>query len=78
MNRLSRIEGHIRGIKKMVEGDRDCPQLLTQIAAVRAALDEVSRVLLEDHLETCLVDAVKAGDHEKSLSELKEALAEYF
>ena len=78
LNRLSRIDGHICGIKKMVEEDRDCAELLIQIAAVRAALNKVSQILLEDHLETCLVDAVKVGDHEKYFLELKEALSKYF
>ena len=62
----------------MVEEDRDCAELLIQIAAVRAALNKVSQILLEDHLETCLVDAVKVGDHEKYFLELKEALSKYF
>jgi DNA-binding FrmR family transcriptional regulator len=75
---LSRIDGHICGIKKMVEEGRDCAELLIQIAAVRAALNKVSQILLEDHLETCLVDAVKVGDHEKYFLELKEALSKYF
>lgn len=78
LDRLSRIDGHICGIRKMVEEDRDCSELLIQIAAVRAALNKVSKVLLEDHLETCLVDAEKAGEHEKYFSELKEALSKYF
>lgn len=78
LDRLSRIEGHVRGIKKMVEEDRGCPELLLQIAAVRAALDKVGQIVLEDHMETCLVEAVRAGETETYLSELKEALSKFF
>jgi CsoR family transcriptional regulator, copper-sensing transcriptional repressor len=53
-NRLSRIEGHIRSIKAMVEEGRDCPEILHQIAAVKSAIDQTGRVVLEDHLESCL------------------------
>lgn len=76
-DRLSRIEGHIGGIKKMVEEDRDCTELLLQISAVRAALDKVGKILLEDHLESCLVEAVKSGEYEERLRDLKDALAKY-
>lgn len=75
LDRLSKAEGHIRGIRKMVEEDRSCPDVLLQIAAVKAALDKVGRIVLEDHIETCLMDAVRDGDVEARLSELKEALA---
>ena len=76
-NRLTRAEGHIRGIIKMIDEDRSCPDLLLQIAAVRAALNKVGVIVLEDHLESCLTEAVKAGEIEPQLMELKEALAKY-
>jgi DNA-binding FrmR family transcriptional regulator len=76
-NRLSRIGGHINGIKKMVEENRECSEVLTQIAAVRAALDNVAKILLEDHLESCMVDAVKSGNYEQFFEDLKNALARY-
>jgi len=76
-NRLTRAEGHIRGIIKMIDDDRDCPDLLLQIAAVRAALNRVGAIVLEDHIESCLTEAVKAGEIEPHLMELKEALAKY-
>ena len=75
IDRLSRIEGHIRGIKKMVEDDRDCPDLLHQLAAVKAALNKTGELILEDHIESCLVDAVKAGTTEEYVKELKEAIS---
>ena len=75
LDRLSRIEGHIRGIKKMVEEDRDCPDLLHQIAAVKAALNKTGELILEDHIESCLVDAVNQGSTEKYVKELKDAIS---
>jgi len=78
VDRLSRIEGHVRGIRKMVEEDRACPDLLMQIAAVRSALDRVAQIVLEDHMETCMVEAVKSGETEAHLSVLKEALSKFF
>jgi len=77
LDRLSRIEGHIGGIKRMINDDRDCSELLLQITAVRAALDKVGKILLEDHLEFCIVDAIKSGEYQKHLQDLKEALSSY-
>ncbi len=74
VDRLSRIEGHIRGIKKMVEEDRDCPELLHQIAAVKAALNKTGELILEDHIESCLIDAVRQGSTEEYVKNLKEAI----
>ena len=54
INRLSRIEGHVRSIKTMVQDQRDCTELLVQIAAVRSAINKVGKIILEDHLESCL------------------------
>lgn len=75
IDRLSRIEGHIRGIKKMVEEDRDCPDLLHQMAAVKAALNKTGELILEDHIESCMVDAVKEGNTEAYVKDLKEAIS---
>ena len=76
-DRLSRIEGHIRGIKKMVEEDRGCADLLIQIAAVRSALDKVAQIVIEDHLDTCIAEAVKSGKADTYIAELKEALSKF-
>ena len=75
IDRLSRIEGHIRGIKKMVEEDRDCPDLLHQLAAVKAAINKTGELILEDHIESCLVDAVKEGSTEVYVKDLREAIS---
>jgi DNA-binding FrmR family transcriptional regulator len=74
LNRLSRIEGHIRGIKKMIEEDRDCPDILHQIAAVKSSINKVGELVLEDHIESCLIDAVKEGSIEQYMDELKQAI----
>ncbi len=74
INRLSRIEGHIRGIKTMVQSDRPCPDVLVQIAAVRGALDRVARMILDEHLTQCIARAAKEGNIESEIEELKAAL----
>jgi len=73
-NRLLRAEGHLRGIIKMIDEEKECPDILIQIAAVRAALEKAGAIILEDHLEHCLVEAVKSGNIEPQLDELKAAL----
>ena len=77
LDRLSRIEGHVHGLRKMVEEDKDCPQVLIQIAAIRAALNKVSCIVLEDHMETCMQEAVKSGESGQYIAELKDALSKY-
>lgn len=74
VNRLSRIEGHIRGIKSMVQDSSPCPDVLLQIAAVRGALDRVARMILDEHLTECIARAAKEGDIEVEIQELKAAL----
>ncbi|HEX2981600.1 MAG TPA: metal-sensing transcriptional repressor [Anaerolineaceae bacterium] len=77
INRLARIEGHVRAIKRMVEADTPCPDVLTQIAAVRSALNSVGRVILEDHLQSCMVDAVERDDYKRALMDLKNSLDKF-
>jgi DNA-binding FrmR family transcriptional regulator len=74
VNRLSRIEGHIRGIKTMVQESRPCPDVLVQVAAVRGALDRVARIILDEHLTECIARAAQAGNIETEIEELKAAL----
>ncbi|MGD1922346.1 MAG: metal-sensitive transcriptional regulator [Pleurocapsa sp.] len=74
INRLSRIEGHVRGIKTMVKDNRPCPEILNQVAAVRGAISGVAKIILEEHLEECLVRAVNEGNLEAEIKELKDAL----
>jgi CsoR family transcriptional regulator, copper-sensing transcriptional repressor len=74
VNRLSRIEGHIRSIKKMVEEERDCSDVLIQISAVRSAIDKVGRVVLQDHLESCLFHVGVLPEDSEVWGGVKEAL----
>lgn len=61
INRLSRIEGQVRGVKKMIEEDRYCIDILTQVSAVQAAINSFNRVLLNNHIKSCVVEDVKNG-----------------
>ncbi len=74
INRLSRIEGHIRGVKNMVQEDRHCAEVLIQVAAVRGALDRVARMILDEHLTACVARAAVEGNIEAEIEELKAAL----
>lgn len=64
INRLSRIEGQIRGIKGMIEADAYCTDILTQVSAVTAALNSFNKELLATHIKTCVADDIKAGKDE--------------
>jgi DNA-binding FrmR family transcriptional regulator len=75
-NRLSRIEGHVRGVKRMLAEHASCEDLFIQLSAVRAALNQATARLLENHMETCVADCVRAGQGEKALRELKGALTQ--
>ncbi|ATY83906.1 cytosolic protein [Kyrpidia spormannii] len=77
INRLARIEGHVRAIKEMAQDDRDCSDLLIQIAAVQKALDGVAKVILKDHLEVCVAAAGHEDDLNKVLGDLRNALDHY-
>ncbi len=64
LNRLSRAIGHLEAVKKMVEEERDCSEILTQIAAVKSAVNNIGKLVLQDHIEHCVVDAVHTGDRQ--------------
>ena len=72
--RLRRIEGQIRGVQKMVDEDRYCIDVLTQVGAMKAALDAVALLLLQDHTEHCVVEAIQAGDGSQKVRELNETV----
>ena len=73
LNRLSKAIGHLESVKKMVEEGRDCSEVLTQLAAVKSAINNTGNVILKDHLEHCIVDAVKDGDS-AAIDELNKAI----
>lgn len=77
VNRLARIEGHVRSIKEMVDSDRDCSEVLIQIAAVRKALDNAAKVILKDHLEHCILHAMTTEDGDKRLEDFEKAIDLY-
>lgn len=73
LNRLSRAIGHLESIKRMVEDGRDCSEVLIQLSAVKAAINNTGKVILQDHIEHCIVDAIESGDRE-TLKELQKAI----
>ena len=64
LNRLAKASGHLDSVRKMVEDGRDCSEVLIQLAAVRSALGSVSKIILKDHMEHCIVDAIEENDKE--------------
>lgn len=64
LNRLSRAIGHLESIKRMVEEGRDCSEVLIQIAAVKSAVNGIGKIILHDHMEHCVADALASGDHQ--------------
>ena len=64
VNRLARAIGHLNKVRRMVEEGCDCADVLVQLAAVRSALDNTGKVILNDHIRHCMVDAVRAGDEQ--------------
>jgi len=76
LNRLSRAIGHLESIKRMVESGRDCSEVLIQLSAVKAAINNTGKVILQDHIEHCIVDAVESGDTQ-TLKELNKAIDQF-
>jgi CsoR family transcriptional regulator, copper-sensing transcriptional repressor len=72
--RLRRIEGQVRGLQRMVEDERYCIDVLTQVSAVKSALESVSLLLLSDHVDHCVADAIRAGDGREKVDELNAAI----
>jgi len=73
LNRLSRAQGHLDAVRKMVERGEDCSQVLVQLSAVISALNGTGRAILKDHISHCIVDAVEAGDQE-AIQSLNDAI----
>ncbi|MCL1803279.1 MAG: metal-sensing transcriptional repressor [Eubacteriaceae bacterium] len=73
LNRLSKAVGHLSSVRVMVEDGRDCAEVLIQLSAVRSAINGICEIILKDHLENCIVDAVQTGD-KQALDELKRAV----
>jgi len=75
-NRLARAIGHLESVKHMVEDDRDCSEVLIQLAAVRAALNNTGKEILKQHISHCIVEAVEEGDTE-AIEELNQAIDKF-
>ena len=73
VNRLARAIGHLESIKRMVEDGRDCSEVLIQLSAVKSAINNTGKIILQDHIEHCIVDAVEHGDKE-AIRELEIAI----
>lgn len=73
VNRLSRAIGHLESVKQMVINDGDCSKVLIQLSAVQSALKNTSKVILKDHIDHCIVEAIKENDDE-TIEELKKAI----
>jgi DNA-binding FrmR family transcriptional regulator len=76
LNRMNRAIGHMESIKTMIENERDCSEVLIQIAAVRSAINNIGKIILEDHINHCIVEAVETGD-QKALDDLNEAIEKF-
>lgn len=73
LNRLSRAIGHLESIKRMIEDGRDCSEVLIQLSAVKSAINNTGKIILQDHIEHCIVDAVEHGDKD-AIKELEIAI----
>ena len=76
-DRLSRIQGQLEGVKRMLEERKSCDDILVQMAAAQKAMNGAARQLLENHMETCVRDSVEGGDAEEALDSLRGALAKF-
>lgn len=77
LKRLNRIEGQVKGIQKMIAEDKCCIDILTQVAAVRAAINKVGGIILENYSMTCLQDVVSSENKEKELENLTKTIQSF-
>ncbi|WP_303868669.1 metal-sensing transcriptional repressor [Acetobacterium wieringae] len=76
LNRLSKATGHLEAIRKMVESGRDCSEVLIQLSAVKSAINNTGKIILQDHIEHCIVSAVEDGN-QKALDDLRKAIDQF-
>ena len=76
VNRLSRAIGHLEKVKRMVEAGHDCSEVLVQLAAVRSAIDNTGKIILQDHLKHCIIDAAREGD-QQAIDDLCQAIDKF-
>ena len=77
IHRLNRIEGQVKGLKRLVEEDRYCVDVLVQLAAIRSAVSAVGHSLLDTHVRGCVATALQSGDGERAVTELLEVIAQF-
>ncbi|MGD0263520.1 MAG: metal-sensitive transcriptional regulator [Candidatus Methylomirabilota bacterium] len=80
LNRLRRIEGQVQGIQRMIEEDKYCVDIMLQLSAVQGALEQVSKILMHRHIESCVMDTMKAGserERTRKIEELVEVFSRY-
>lgn len=75
--RIKKVEGQLGGIRKMLYDDKPCDEILIQLNSAKAALQKISQIVLEDHLDHCVVGAIQEGDAEIQIESLKRALGQY-
>lgn len=76
LDRLAKARGHLDSVMTMIENDRDCAEVLVQIAAVRSAVNNAGKVILQDHIAECVIEAVSCGDHAK-IEDLNKAIERF-
>ena len=75
--RIKKVEGQLGGIRKMLHEDKPCDEILIQLNSAKAALQKISQIVLEDHLDHCVVGAIQEGDAEAQIESLKRAITQY-
>ena len=75
--RISKIEGQLRGIKAMIEQDRECEDIIIQLSAASSAITNTARVILEGHIEQCVVEGIQRGDAEETVKDLKRVVEQF-
>ena len=75
--RLKKIEGQLGGIRKMLENNKPCDEVIIQLNSAKSALQKISQIVLEDHLDHCVIDALQEGNGEAQIESLKRAFSQY-
>ena len=76
-NRLSKIEGQVKGVKSMLDSGRPCEELLMQLSSISAAITGVAKVILNEHINHCIVEGIKCGDEEQTVDMLRSAVDQF-
>ena len=77
INRLKRIEGQVRGLMRMIEGDKSCEEILMQISSAKSALHKTGQTILEGHLRHCVLDGIREGNEEDTIRKLSSAIEQF-